>query len=120
MEVLVWLGYIIVDAIVNWYIIEKRKVVPNYITLTIVRGWAFILIGILIDVEPNQFIQWFGFATCSFWLIFDTLLNKLRGKKLFYIGTNSRIDQFGLKHPVIYFSLKVVAIILAILSVIYY
>lgn len=107
-----WLIYIILDSIVNWYWIEKIKKIPNYLILTIVRAWFFILIGITVPITPQTFVEWFLFTSCSFWVIFDISLNKLRDKGWRYIGENSFIDRVGKKHPVFYWVAKTIAFIL--------
>jgi len=114
---ILWLFYIVLDALVNWYIIEKRKIVPNYIQLTIVRGWAFILIGIAINLQEWQLLWWFLFTATSFWLLFDILINLFRGKNIFYRGENSMIDKFGTKYPAVYFLLKLTALLILIYQI---
>lgn len=105
-----WILYIVIDALVNWYWIEKLKSVPNYIMLTIVRAWFFILVGITVPVEPDTFLDWLLFTTCSFWVFFDILLNTLRGKKWNYLGENSFIDGLGHKYPIPYWIAKILAL----------
>jgi hypothetical protein len=113
-----WILYILLDALVNWYWIEKLKKIPNYLTSTIVRGWFFIVIGITVPVTPETFIAWFLFTTCSFWVLFDLILNKLRGKPWNYLGENSFIDSIGKKHPSVYWIAKIVALVMTSIVVI--
>ena len=105
-----WIGYILIDALVNWYWIEKMNTVPNYVLLTIVRGWFFILVGITIPIEPETFLEWVLFTTCSFWVLFDLTLNLLRRKKWNYIGENSFIDGLGLRYPIPFWACKFLAL----------
>lgn len=114
---ILWIIYIIADASVNWYWIVKRKTVPNYILLTIVRGLFLILIGISIPILTYLHLAlWVPYCVTSFWLFFDPLLNTLRGNKWNYIGGNSTIDKFGRKNPKSYWRLKVASCILFIIS----
>jgi hypothetical protein len=118
----VWIIFILADAFVNFYQIEKVKTVPNYYQSTIIRGMASILHGILANSQSLDDFKWlFLFQITSFWLIFDLTLNKLRKKPLFYVGSNSLIDRFFRKKPVwILVFAKVVAVFVAILSFIKY
>lgn len=116
---LLWFIYITIDAISNWYVIEKKNQVPDYLLITIIRGMAAILFGgLIIDLQPVDFWTYLGFTMSSFWLFFDPLLNTLRRKSFFYIGTNAQIDKFGLKYPISYWSLKVAALVICIISLI--
>ena len=78
---------------------------------------SVILVGISKDITPEQFWQWIGYTSCSFWLLFDPLINLFRGKKLFYRGENSFIDGIGRKYPVLYFMFKAIALGLLIISI---
>lgn len=108
---ILWFIYILIDAFINWYWIEKRKTVPNYMILTIVRGWFFIVIGITVPITPDIFLEWLAFTTCSFWVLFDITLNLLRGKKIIYLGENSFIDSLGRKYPIPFLIAKCAAIL---------
>jgi hypothetical protein len=85
------------------------KTIPNYVVSTIVRGWFFILVGIMVAVTPETFLEWLLFTTCSFWVIFDLALNLLRRKKWNYLGENSFIDGLGLKYPIPFWVCKFLA-----------
>jgi hypothetical protein len=116
---MIWITYIFIDALFNWYLIERRKTVPNYVQLTLVRGIAAILYGaFILDVQEGQLLQWFLLTACSFWILFDILINLFRGKYIFYIGTNSKIDQFGIRFPLLYWLLKLICLTLLILILI--
>lgn len=111
MELILWPLYILLDAIVNWWWIEKEKSVPNYLVLTIVRGWFFILIGAAVGVTPESFPGFLLYCTTSFWVLFDPVFNKFRSKPFFYLGENSTIDQLGKKYPLPFWVLKTVSLI---------
>ena len=104
---------------INWYWIVKLKKVPNYTLSTIVRGWAFIAVGIIHDVQEKHLVPFTLFALCSFWVFFDILLNVTRGKSIFYTGKNSTIDKFSHNHPEMYWMFKVVALIYFIIYLTY-
>lgn len=113
---MIWILYILLDAIVSWYIIEKRKISPNHFILTFIRGLVAILWGISINIQQGEELYWLLFVTSSFWTLFDPLLNKLRGNKLLYIGKTSIIDKLGNKYPTIYWLLKLTALLACIWS----
>lgn len=109
--IILWLIYILLDALVHWYLITKRKVDINHLIATVVRAWLFILIGITIPITESTLWPWLLFTTSSFWNIFDPVLNLFRGKSLFYRGKNSLIDRFGRSAPIMYWSLKILFLI---------
>ena len=112
---ILWLFYIIIDAIANWYMIEKKKSVPDYLPMTLFRGLMLIVIGSLVFHTTLENVwQWILFSTTSFWLLFDILINLLRGKNIFYRGENSAVDKFGRKYPAVYFILKLTALLILI------
>ena len=114
---LLWLIYILIDAVVNWYTIEKKKQVPDYLLMTIIRGMIAILFGAFaLDLQQHKLWPFLGFTAGSFWLLFDPILNLMRGKSLFYVGTNAQLDKFGLKYPILYWGLKVAVTVLTIYS----
>jgi hypothetical protein len=114
---MIWAIYIFLDALINWWWIEHKRQVPNYIVLTITRGWFLIIVGILYDINEFNIGWWMLFCTTSFWVMFDPTLNIMRNLNVFYIGTNSKIDSIGLRYPVLYWIAKVIALILVVISV---
>lgn len=120
LPLVLWFTYILADAVVSWYLIERKKIEMNqilfHILSTIVRGWFFILVGICVDITEQTLLSWFLFTSTSFWVLFDPLLNVFRERGLFYIGMNARIDRFGNDHPVAYWSLKIVAVLVGSIS----
>lgn len=116
---ILWIIYIVIDAIFNWWWIEKKKSVPDYIWLSIGRWMMMIVTGISIPIENEIEMGWWVLYTgTSFWILFDLLINRFRNKPLFYRGENSKIDQFGNKYPVLYFILKGIAVAGLIVSVV--
>jgi len=53
-----------------------------------------------------------------FWALFDTLLNKFRGKPLSYMGSTAKTDIFFSKRLKLYWATKIVALSLGIYSLI--
>lgn len=97
---MLWFIYILLDAMANWYIIEKKKERPFYLVFCIIRGIAAIVYGgLILDVQPETALAWFLFVTCSFPFLFNTTLNLSRGKKVVYFGADSGwIDSFMVKY----------------------
>jgi hypothetical protein len=121
LKFLVWIAYIALDVWINYVIIEKNKARPNYLLLFIMRGIAFLLWAkFVVGFEYDLFyLNYFVFATCSFWIGFDLFLNGLRGKHPLHIGENSGwIDRFGAKHQALYYIAKVIALVWLVFSVI--
>jgi hypothetical protein len=123
MLLLLWFVYILAEAIVQGYFFESdEKFKPDYRILWLFRGAASILHGILLQTEnPEHYYNFkdYGvavvFQMCTFWILFDLILNKLRGKKWNYIG-GSDSSQFDKLKPVLYWFLKGLALICAIVS----
>ncbi len=111
----IWFAYILFDAIANWYIIEKKKINPAHSVLFVGRcAIAIIYGGFVLDLQPGNFIPFAAFTGGSFWILFDMLLNVFRSKNLFYIGENASTDKFGLSNPIIFWTLKVIALAAAV------
>jgi len=64
---ILWIFYIILDALVNWYIIEKKKVVPNYIQLMIAYS------GVRIFFTGERIVRLISWGTST--LLFISFLN---------------------------------------------
>jgi hypothetical protein len=116
MILLVWLLYILGDAVANWYMIEKKKISPHHGYMTVFRGWFAIMFGILIDTQADELLFFLGYTMGAFWLLFDPLLNLMRGKKFFYIGETAAIDKLGGKYPILYWTFKIIILIITIVS----
>jgi hypothetical protein len=106
---ILWLLYIITEAYIQYNLI-KIGWKPNYIQLFLIRGVFAILHGAFIDVA-----NWYeggiliGFQLCSFWILFDLILNKLRGKVWDYKGKDSGwLDKIPYTY---YYILKLLAFI---------
>lgn len=115
---LIWIFYIILDAIINAYIIEELNTSPNHLVFFIIRGIAAILWGGLINIVPTNFLDWLFFTGGSFWLLFDIVLNFLRHKSIFYIGETAMIDKLGNKITWLYWTGKLIVLVLVIISII--
>lgn len=109
---ILWLIYIILEVIIQYRLIKKGRK-PIYIQLFTIRGIFSILHGILLDVENmTQYGYLLGFQICSFWIIFDLFLNKLRGKSWNYKGKDSGwLDK--LEYPK-YYTLKIISLIMMV------
>lgn len=121
LKLFVWLIFIGLDVLYNWYVIEKKHQRPFYLVLNIARGFAFILWGVfIIDFQYDIFyLNYFIFAITSFWLLFDLGINVTRKKHPLYIGMHSGwIDQFGFRHQGIYYLAKVIALVWLVFSII--
>jgi len=89
---LFWLVYILSEALIqNRYIKKGNR--PIYILLFIIRGIFALLQGaFILDVQNDPWWEWpvlLGWQVCSFWVIFDLILNALRNKDWDYKGENS-------------------------------
>lgn len=99
-----WILYIILESVVQWYLIEKKKITPNYWLVFIFRSIFAIAHGILIlDVTAETFWNWLGQVALPIPWLFNTLLNTWRKmpdgsrRPLDYVGKDS-----GILDPIIY------------------
>lgn len=118
LKLLVWIAYISFDVWINYRIIEINKRSPWYLLLNIMRGSAFVLYGRFVwDMKPELwYLNVFLFCTTSFWIGFDSVLNLVRGKHIFYIGPQSGwIDKWGVRNQGLYYLCKVFALIILVL-----
>jgi hypothetical protein len=62
-------------------------------------GLRFVIIYMIAayfhDGSPLLFVVRFAVSYLTFYLAFDPILNKLRGKDIFYIGTTAKFDRFA-------------------------
>lgn len=117
-----WIVFISLELLRNYILIEKRKINPNYLGSFMFRAF-FGLVGIPLmypEFDPLGGAFWgaipaVAFEVSSFYLLFDPILNKLRGKHWLYRGKSSGwLDKLGLPF---YITLKVFTFIILILSV---
>lgn len=116
---MLWLIYILLDALVNWFVIEKQEEKPFYLILFLIRGGAAVLYGaFVLDVQANsrECFNWFIQVTFPFPFVFNTTLNLLRGKSVSYFGAESGwIDSFVVKNKlqVLYFVLTIILFLIS-------
>ena len=123
-----WIGYIAFDLWRNWHRTVKVKKSPDYLGNFMYRaffGLVFIFI-IYPDFAPfwdNSTIWWaipvVAFEVSSFYLLFDPILNKLRGKHWLYRGKKSGwIDKLFIKLGTPYYvTLKVFTLIILTITI---
>lgn len=126
----------LIPILVNVYIDRNGKK-PNYLIVNTLRGMAAIVHGVLFDlachifpVEWSHYTYWETFLiflpliifwTTSYWIIFEAVLNKVRGKEFFYFDTvehdSGLIDRlFSVLGERAHFVAKMIALFLCIAS----
>ncbi|OPZ93157.1 MAG: hypothetical protein BWY74_01254 [Firmicutes bacterium ADurb.Bin419] len=84
---LFWLVYILSEALVQDKYI-KRGWNPHYLTLFFIRGVFSTIHAFSIGITCwKEYVILLLFQICSFWTIFNPLLNKLRDKDWDYQGS---------------------------------
>lgn len=87
---MIWLAYISLDSIFNWWLIVKKKTVPLYLPLFLFRGCAAIAYGAFVyEAQVGEFLPWLLSVTLPFPFLFNTLLNTFRKKEIDYCGKDS-------------------------------
>lgn len=85
-----WIIFIAFDIALNYWLIEKKGIKPNYLISLFYRISAGILHGgAVMNVTPETWLPLLGFQVASFYLLFDLTLNLLRGKSWDYQGKDS-------------------------------
>lgn len=111
---LYWLIYILLEGYIQGKLIKKGYK-PIYLMVFLVRGIFSILQGgLILDVQYDtwQYPILLGFQICSFYIIFDPLLNLFRKEKWDYEGkTSGYLDKLP---KIWYYSLKLVCLFGAI------
>lgn len=125
LQLSLWLLVIIFFVWLDYYEIVKKHDRPNYLLENIIKGGLFILYGAFIWNTQNDYRTFaiFIYAATSYWILFDILLNSFRHLSPFYIGRKSGwVDRFAYISKttyVIYWIMKVIAVILCIQSIRY-
>jgi hypothetical protein len=116
--ILSWLAIVVIEGLIQFYLIEKKNVTPNYGIVNTIRFMISILHGVFLDAQNGWHYLDILFWQCStHWLIFGPLLNTLRGKSFWYLGAESgTIDPFLLKHPILQRAIYFACIPIAVLS----
>lgn len=84
---LFWLAYILSEALVQDRLIKKGWN-PHYLTLFFIRGVFSLIHAFSIGITCwKEYLVLLLFQICSFWSIFNPLLNKLRDKDWDYKGS---------------------------------
>ena len=87
---ILWIIFIALEILRNYYLIEVKKSRPIYIQSFIIRGLASIFHGVYLDVQNmREFTPILAFQVITFWWLFDIGLNLLRRKIWNYRGQNS-------------------------------
>lgn len=101
---------------------DGRK--PNYLLMFVLRGAAAILHGVLFNPQDvTDYWPVFLFQVTSFWLLFEIILNIVRGREVFYYDRKEKdsgwIDRFfAWAGPFWHFFAKIVAAALMVWSII--
>ena len=95
--ILIWIVLVLCEVYRHWYLIEISRISPNRVLSAILRSLAA---GILWSISPliyhMNLDQWWAIPIMEvfvFWFLFDPILNKSRGKSLFYLGKGKAIDR---------------------------
>lgn len=92
-----WIVFIGLEIWRNWYLIERKKIKPNYLGSFAFRAF-FAIAGIAImnqTFDPGRLLSWWesspeiGFEATSFYLLFDPILNLWRKLEIDYRGKES-------------------------------
>lgn len=106
--VLTWIVLVELEAIRNWYIIVKKKKSPKHKWRTVLRIVVGIVFWIATPIVYHDlpYDSWWAMPMMmgfTFWWLFDSSLNLMRGRKIWYLGDpsdpeeDSKLDEAQLK-----------------------
>lgn len=92
---IIWLLFILIDAFLNnWLIVHKMKIMHGLnATYRFIVAVLLALSFGLISPDYKQLIMFMLGGFFSFWLIFNPVLNKLRGLPFDYLGKTAILDK---------------------------
>lgn len=93
-----YLLFILISILIDWYIIERKKHSITERAHTVRWFIRAAITSVFIYLDPIPLSQSILTYTITFWFLFDTGLNIIRGKKLYHLGTNF-LDKFQKEHP---------------------
>lgn len=111
-----WLLYVLLEARIQAYLIDKKGWKPIYIQLFLIRGIIALFFGyFILNVSTYQQLAINTiFQASSFWIFFDIFINYFRHKPFLYKGKNSGwLDKLPYS---IYIPGKIIALIVMIVS----
>jgi len=104
----IWFLFILLEALRNWYVIERLKRSPDHEMAFIIR--ALVAMAIILIVQPSYYyalvLIGMGFV---FWFVFDISINLMRGRAALYIGRTAWIDRKTVKYGLIVWTFKLIA-----------
>lgn len=92
MKLLIWLIYPVAETAIQAYFQKRHNWKPVYFQLFVIRGFFAIIFGGAVLKMPYDMVLWWsfaGWATGSFFAVFDPLLNELKNKPFGYTGEQS-------------------------------
>lgn len=97
---------VILETVAHWFIIERCKEDPkDNIAFTFTRTVLYIALGTAWAGPAYQWtieyviilLSWVGIIVAVRWVLFDYVLNLLRGKPFFYLGDKTWDDRLEAK-----------------------
>jgi len=99
MILFIWLGFIVIMILINWFVIVEKKSSPlHWLNSVIAAIVAFVLLKYGNEIRPLWLVIPCLFF--SYWWIFDTGENILRKLKVWSLGTISVFDRLSQGLPV--------------------
>lgn len=99
---MIWITYILLESILHWYWIEKKKSVPHYVAVFLWRGMVAACYGaFFMDLEPNllELLNWLLTVILPFPFVFNYALHWFLNKPIGYAGKESGwIDSWVAEH----------------------
>jgi len=115
-KIIIVFAFILLEAGIHWFIIEKQKRDPKKDGLfTFMRTLVLVGVGIACAGAVYSYtfsaiypiLVWWGYILITRWSMFDYFLNVFRGKELFYLGNITFDDKIEAKiNPILLLTLK--------------
>lgn len=109
-----FLLFTVFGAFYHRYLIEVENKSPNHKIWTLYRAGFFTGNAFLFSTELVHIAVLVFHQSSIYWILFDALLNKLRGLPTLYIGKTSAIDKYFNDKESAMFSFKIGFLVLSI------
>jgi len=109
-NLIILMAFTIVSAWIDYEHLKDNDYIESHTSRFLLRGLFFIALWIY---GPNYWM--IGGSALFFAATFDSVLNVMRGKPLFYLGQTAKWDKFWREHERAYIAMKVMCLVLSVM-----
>ena len=98
--------FILISAYIDWEHLKDNDYIESHFSRWILRA-------LFVCVASNSIAELIGMSLL-FIALFDSILNAMRGKELFYLGTVALWDKFWSRIPYLFIVFKIVCLFVGV------